>query len=72
MVGVLMLAIMLSFSITIIVYLVILGNSTSKTDREKQLEDEEQIEYLKNYENRKLMKRMTKKMDKISRKLGKK
>ena len=72
MVGVLMLAIMLSFSIAIIVYLVILGNSTSKTDREKQLEDEEQIEYLKNYENRKLMKRMTKKMDKISRKLGKK
>ena len=46
MVGVLMLAIMLSFSIAIIVYLVILGNSTSKTDREKQLEDEEQIEYL--------------------------
>lgn len=72
MVGVLMLAIMLSFSIAIIVYLVILGNSTSKTDREKQLEDEEQIEYLKNYEKRKLIKRMTKKMDKISRKLGKK
>lgn len=72
MVGVLMLAIMLSFSIAIIVYLVILGNSTSKTDREKQLEDEEQIEYLKNYENRKLMQKMNKKMDKISRKLGKK
>lgn len=60
MVGVFLLAIMLSFSIAIIVYLIILGNSINKTEREKQMEDEEQIEYLKNYKKNKLDKKKAK------------
>jgi len=60
MVGVFILAIMLSFSIAIIVYLIILGNSMNKTEREKQMEDEEQIQYLKNYKKNKLDKKKAK------------
>ena len=60
MVGVFILAIMLSFSIAIIVYLIILGNSINKTEREKQMEDEEQIQYLKNYKKNKLDKKKAK------------
>lgn len=60
MVGVFLLAIMLSFSIAIIVYLIILGNSINKTEREKQMEDEEQIEYLKNHKKNKLDKKKAK------------
>lgn len=33
----------------ILIYLIILGGNMSKTQEEKQKEDEEQINYLKNY-----------------------
>lgn len=38
--------------ITIFTYLIILGSNMSKSDYEKQIEDEEQMEYIKNYGKR--------------------
>ena len=38
--------------IGLFMYLIILGGSKNKTDEEQQLEDEEQIKYLKNYKNK--------------------
>ena len=35
--------------ITIFTYLIILGSNMSKSDFEKQIEDEEQMEYIKKY-----------------------
>lgn len=37
--------------ITIFVYLVIVGADKCKTEEERRLEDEEQMNYLKNYKN---------------------
>lgn len=38
--------------ITIFMYLVIIGANRLKTEEEQQLEDEEQMKYLKEYKNR--------------------
>lgn len=38
--------------ITIFTYLIILGSNMSKSDFEKQIEDEEQMEYIKKYSKR--------------------
>ena len=35
--------------VAIFTYLIILGASMNKSDEERELEDQEQIEYLKNY-----------------------
>lgn len=35
-------------------YLVIVGGNINKTDEERRLEDEEQMNYLKNYKKRKI------------------
>lgn len=40
----------ISALIAILFYLVILGSSMNKTEEERKLEDQEQIEYLKNYQ----------------------
>lgn len=39
-------------TIAVFMYLVIIGSSKLKTKEEQQLEDEEQMKYLKEYENR--------------------
>ena len=39
--------------ITAFLYLVILGSSKNKSDMERQIEDKEQMDYLKNYKQRK-------------------
>ena len=38
--------------IAIFTYLVILGASMSKTDEERMIEDQEQMEYLRNYKKK--------------------
>ena len=38
--------------IAILMYLVLLGANMSKTTEEKEMEDKEQIEYLKKYKSR--------------------
>lgn len=40
--------------IALFTYLIIKGGSENKTDEEKFYEDEEQMNYLKNYKNKKL------------------
>ena len=40
-------------TITIFTYLIILGSNMNKTEDEKLREDQEQIEYLKNYRKKK-------------------
>ena len=42
-----------SLLIAVMMYLVILGGSKNKSNEEIQREDEEQINYLKNYKNKK-------------------
>ncbi len=37
--------------ITIFMYLVIVGSAKCKTEEERRLEDEEQMNYLRNYKN---------------------
>ena len=44
-----LLVVMILFGLTIFTYLIIVGADRCETEREKQLEDEEQIKYLKNY-----------------------
>ena len=39
----------LYFSISLFVYLVIVGGSLDKSEYEKKLEDEEQLKYIENY-----------------------
>ena len=41
------------FVIALGMYLVIVGGNITKTDDERRLEDEEQMNYLKNYKNNK-------------------
>lgn len=41
------------FLITAFLYLIILGSSKNKSDSERQMEDREQMEYLRNYKQRK-------------------
>ena len=41
------------FLITAFLYLVILESSKNKSDMERQIEDKEQMDYLKNYKQRK-------------------
>lgn len=45
--------IVLSIVIALGMYLVIVGGNITKTDEERRLEDEEQMNYLKNYKNNK-------------------
>ena len=40
----------------VLTYLLIVGSSRSKTDEERFYEDEEQMNYLKNYKNKKVIK----------------
>lgn len=37
--------------ITILIYMILVGANKLKTEEEKRLEDEEQIKYIKNYQN---------------------
>ena len=39
--------------ITTFLYLIILGSNKNKNERERQIEDKEQMEYLRNYKQRK-------------------
>lgn len=45
--------IVFSIVIALGMYLVIVGGKITKTDEERRLEDEEQMNYLKNYKNNK-------------------
>lgn len=53
MVTLLILYILMIF-VSLSIYLVIRGGNKSKTDEERFYEDEEQMNYLKNYKNKKL------------------
>ena len=46
--------IVFSIVIALGMYLVIVGGNITKTDDERRLEDEEQMNYLKNYKNNKV------------------
>lgn len=50
---ILKLFIVFSVVIALGIYLIIVGGNMNKTDEEKRLEDEEQVNYLKNYKNNK-------------------
>lgn len=50
---ILKLFIVFSVVIALGMYLVIVGGNKTKTDEERRLEDEEQMNYLKNYKNNK-------------------
>lgn len=39
--------------VAIFMFLVIVGSNIDETDREKEIEDKEQMEYLRNYKNKK-------------------
>ena len=71
MAGLFILITMLFFFISIIMYLVILGSNMNKSQREKDIESEEENKYWNNYENEKLMKKKLK-MNKKKSRLGKK
>lgn len=49
---ILIFCILFLFFLPIIMYLIILGGNITKSKEEKEREDEEQIQYLKNYKNR--------------------
>ena len=68
MTGLFILFTMLFFFISIIMYLVILGSNMNKSQREKDLEIEEESKYWDNYENQKLMKKINKKKAKLGKK----
>lgn len=68
MAGLFILFTMLFFFISIIMYLVILGSNMNKSQREKDLEIEEESKYWDNYENQKLMKKINKKKAKLGKK----
>lgn len=46
-------SILIFLLITVCLYLIILGSSKNKSDIEKQIEDKEQMEYLKRYQQKK-------------------
>lgn len=70
MTGLFILITILFFFISILVYLVILGSNMNKPQRERDIEDDEQIRSCKEHENKKIMKKINK-MNKKKSRLGK-
>ncbi len=46
-----MIIIVILIIIAILTYMIVLGGNMNKTQEEKYIEDKEQIEYIKNYQN---------------------
>lgn len=59
------------FILVVFVYLIIYGSSQNKSEEEKRREDKEQIEYLRKYQEQKILKRAEKIKNKFCKKNGK-
>lgn len=58
------------FILVVFVYLIIYGSSQNKSEEEKRREDKEQIEYLRKYQEQKILKRAEKIKNKFCKKNG--
>lgn len=58
------------FILVAFVYLIIYGSSQNKSKEERKREDEEQMEYLRKYEEQKILKRAEKIKNKFCKKNG--